>query len=108
MPTDYSSELDGIEKVENDFLRGKLAELAARQCPRCRNIGSLQFSISKHSMCGEATPGRRYKAGITIWCLSCKSMLSHLDGFCPAWAENVTDWDGFSKELAAGRIPPLA
>ena len=29
-------------------------------------------------------------------------MISHLDGFCPAWAEAIVDWEEFSDSLLDG------
>ncbi len=88
-----------IELIEDNFLEGNIAELKNKLCPICEK-GKLKFYIAKVQDTGKGEPGRRYKSGITIYCIGkCDSMISHLDGFCPAWAENIEDWDKFNREL---------
>lgn len=87
-----------MDKVENLFLEGQLDELRGCCCPKC--AGPLYFAISPLISSGKQEPGRRFKCGITIWCRGdCDAMVSHLDGFCPEWAEGITDWDLFNKKL---------
>ncbi|MEO5928877.1 MAG: hypothetical protein ABIR47_02990 [Candidatus Kapaibacterium sp.] len=88
--------MNTIEKLEIDFISGNLHKPAHRRCPICRKAGLL-FSISKQAIDINASPGRRYKAGITIYCRSeCNTMIVHLDGYCPAWAEAIENWREFS------------
>ncbi len=87
--------------LENDFLAGRLDQLKGRECPVCGQKGVLMHSVYKELFNADAPPGRRYKSGISIYCLgACNSMISHLDGFCPAWAEGIEDWEKFTQEHA--------
>ncbi|HSI84076.1 MAG TPA: hypothetical protein VK970_09860 [Candidatus Methylacidiphilales bacterium] len=100
--------MNTIESLEDDFLHGDLTLLAMRACPRCGEVGTILFSVCKSPATPDAVAGRRYKAGISIYCKGpCDYMLSHLAGFCPAWAEEVNDWAAFSQELAQGRSPRI-
>jgi len=90
--------MKAIDDVEIDFLNGNVDTLKYRKCPICG--GSLIFSIYKGKEQFAKPPGRRYQAGISIYCIgTCNTMLSHLDGFCPSWAEDIEDWDEFSENL---------
>ena len=92
--------MQSIDALENDFLAGKLEALKHRVCPVCGAQGALKYAVAKTSFEPAAEPGRRYQAGISIYCLgNCNSMIAHLDGFCPAWAEAVDDWEQFSAAL---------
>lgn len=87
-----------IAALEDDFLAGKLDELKDRRCPRCG--GRYLYSVYKAVETVGQIPGRRFRCGISIYCIGvCNTMVSHLDGFCPAWAESVSDWSAFSNGL---------
>ncbi len=91
-------------QLEDDFLHGRLDRLASRTCPVCGG-GNLMFSVWKGAPDMQAPPGRRYQGSISIYCRAdCNTMLTHLDGFIPAWAENIDDWEKFSDDLASGTI----
>lgn len=87
-----------LDMIEKDFLRGDLERLRSHRCPGCG--GTLAYSIYKGDYSPDAPPGRRYRSGMTISCASERRMLSHFDGFCPAWAEDVEDWAAFSRNIA--------
>jgi hypothetical protein len=90
--------VSSLEEIENDFLHGNFAGMRSNRCPRCG--GTLFYSVSRGSFDELAPPGRRRSCGISIYCSgNCNYMLSHLDGFCPAWAEDITDWKSFSAHL---------
>jgi hypothetical protein len=87
-----------IDEIENSFLKGDVEDLKKQRCPFC--VGALFFSVSKVSESRQAEPGRRWKSGISIYCDGqCKKLLSHMDGFCPSWAEDIEDWERFSADL---------
>ena len=91
--------MDTLEQLEEDFLLGRIETLRWRACPTCGEFGLL-FSVNRKSFNPHALPGRKYRSSINIWCRgTCNSMISHLDGFCPEWAENIDDWDEFSDKL---------
>ena len=90
--------MDDIERIENEFLSGNLAALRNQRCPTCG--GYLLYSVYKGTEVSNAPPGRRFRCGISIYCLgNCNRMKSHLDGYCPAWAEGISDWEEFSTTL---------
>lgn len=90
---------NALDQLEEEFLAGDLYRLRMRECPVCGRLGLL-FSVAKIPVDLAAPPGRRYRAGISIYCRNeCNSMISHMDGFCPAWAENIEDWAIFSDDL---------
>jgi hypothetical protein len=106
MQTDSLDDNSGIDALERDFLLGDLAKLRDRKCPVCQSENCLRFVVMKKSI-GVGCPGRRIRAGISIYCVGkCNSMVSHMDGFCPAWAEKISDWDGFSQLLNETDSPP--
>lgn len=87
-----------LEQIENDFLHGNFAGMRTNRCPKCG--GLLFYSVSEGSFDESAPPGRRRSCGMSIYCGGeCKYMLSHLDGFCPAWGEDISDWKAFSVSL---------
>lgn len=100
MQTESSDDkTERLETLENDFLKGDLGKLKRRACPVCGEKGTLSFSVAKRPENLLAVAGRRFSAGISIYCTgSCNQMISHLDGFCPAWAEHIEDWAAFSEE----------
>ncbi len=88
-----------IELIEDIFLQGNIEQLKNMRCPICMR-GKLKFYIRKFEDTGSCKLGRRYKSGITIYCAGeCNTMLSHLDGFCPSWAECIENWDDFNIKL---------
>lgn len=90
--------MSSLEQIENDFLQGNSPGMRRNRCPECG--GTLFYSVSEGSVDDSAPPGRRRSCGISIYCSGdCHYMLSHLDGFCPAWAEDISDWDAFSASL---------
>jgi hypothetical protein len=92
--------LSELDKIVTDFLSGDMQRLRDHRCPKCG--GRLHFSVARRDGTVPDIPGRRYAAGISIYCVgACNYMLCHLDGFCPAWAESVSDWDAFSERLYA-------
>lgn len=91
--------MTAIAELEDDFLEGKLDTLFARKCPQCGQEGIL-YSVAKQLRDLTERAGRRYTTGISIYCRAeCNTMLTHLDGYCPAWAEDVEDWQQFSDVL---------
>ena len=87
-----------VEKIEKDFLNGDLESMRRNRCPQCD--GKLLYSVSKGMFDESAPAGRRRSCGISIYCLGeCQYMISHMDGFCPAWGENIEDWEQFSESL---------
>jgi|HigsolmetaAR201D_1030396.scaffolds.fasta_scaffold05076_7 hypothetical protein len=89
---------NAIDKLEQDFFNGNIEALKGRHCPICN--GRLLFSVSKGTTNASAPRGRRIRCGVSIYCLGkCNTMLSHLDGFCPLWAEEINDWNQFSLKL---------
>jgi len=94
-----SSQLAEIDAITGAFFEGKVDQLKHRYCPIC-NGGKLLFKVSKHVSDLEATPGRRYKANVYIYCDGvCDAMISYTNGYCPGWAEEIDDWERFSAEL---------
>lgn len=90
--------MSSLEQIENDFLHGNFSAMRSHRCPTCG--GTLFYTISEGSLDESAPPGRRRSCGIFIYCSgTCNYMLSHMDGFCPAWAEDITDWEAFSASL---------
>jgi hypothetical protein len=90
--------MSSIDALEIDFLAGKPDQLKNRRCPLCN--GRLFFSIAHHNSIPDAPSGRRIRCGVNIYCLgNCNTMLSHLDGFCPSWAEEISDWKAYSSSL---------
>jgi hypothetical protein len=87
-----------VEEVEDAFLAGDTEALRRAACPICE--GRLFYTVAKGEVLTHATPGRRVRCGISIYCRGrCGIMLSHLDGYCPEWAESVDDWGEFSAAL---------
>ena len=93
-----SSESPKIDEIEDTFLAGNLKMLKGLRCPNCE--GFLSFSIALGAENPRQPLGRRFRCGINIYCVGdCQTMISHMDGFCPAWAETISDWDSFSTKL---------
>ena len=89
-----------IDRIETLFINGDIGKLKMERCPLCN--GQMDFVINKNEFITNAPIGRQYKCGITIYCLGkCGIMLSHLDGYCPGWAEEIKDWKEFSLNLYA-------
>ena len=87
-----------IDALEQDFLTGRIEALRGRPCPVYG--GHLLYTVAKGEVIPGAPTGRRYRCGMSIYCLgSCNTMLTHLDGFCPSWAEDISDWREFSMKL---------
>lgn len=88
-----------IDQIEDAFVAGDLQVLRELRCPFC--AGALSYSIVKHlPPLSGAPPGRRYRAGYFIFCRGqCERLLSHFDGLCPEWAEEIEDWDMFRRQL---------
>ena len=90
--------VSSLEQIENDFLHGNFDGMRSNRCPKCG--GPLFYSVSPGSVDVSASPGRRRSCGMSIYCSGdCHYMLSHLDGFCSAWAEEISDWEAFSASL---------
>lgn len=94
-----SQEQYALREIEFYFGAGCLDKLSQLRCPTCQ--GFLYFSVAK----GERRPENgRLECGISIYCAGfCDRMLSHIDGYCPVWAENIDDWDDFSQKLYENR-----
>ncbi len=91
--------MSDIDKVKDDFLSGNMDDLRNRICPYCNQIGLL-FTVSKALTDAQAVAGRRYRAGMNIYCRAqCNTLIAHMDGYCPAWAEEINDWQEFSDGL---------
>lgn len=87
-----------IDEIDSDFWFGNIAALQGKFCPKCG--GRLMYSVYKGNLIPNASVGRRYQCGVSIYCVGeCNSMLVHGDGYLPAWAETIQDWDQFSKDL---------
>ena len=91
---------EALSRLEDDFLTGNIAALQGRGCPRCGARLLYSVSVAADEYASPAALTGQVKAGISIYCLGrCNTLLSHLDGFCPAWAERIADWDAFSASL---------
>jgi hypothetical protein len=89
---------DFISETEILFFEGKVENLKNRFCPKCN--GKILYSMGTRPIDLSRPPGSRLKGSLSIYCVGlCQTMLSHLDGYCPAWAENITDWEDFSSRL---------
>jgi hypothetical protein len=87
-----------IEYIEILFINGDIKQLKLERCPTCK--GKMSFYISKFERFESSPKGRRIKCGMTIYCVGkCRIMLSHGDGYCPAWAEEIEDWEKFNSDL---------
>ena len=92
-------EIIEIEKIEYDFFNGNIDSLNERMCPKCKT-GKLLFSVYKELVNSNAIPGRRYKGSVNIYCIGeCNIMLTHANCYIPVWAENIENWEDFSKSL---------
>lgn len=90
--------IENIDEIERAFIAGDISKLKESRCPYCGS--HLSFSIYKGEYFPENVPGRRYRCGISIGCLGENGrMISHCDGFCPAWAEDISDWVSFSQAI---------
>lgn len=99
MEKDYLENNLGIDDLERDFLRGDLSKLKCRICPICQSQRCLRYSVAKQPP-EVGPPGRRIRAGISIYCEgTCNYMISHMEGFCPAWAEQISDWNSFTAQM---------
>jgi hypothetical protein len=89
-----------MNKIEEDFAQGNLTALRQRRCPMCG--GKLSFSLYRGHRFSAGPWTGRYECGGRIYCVGdCNTMLSLWDGVCPEWAEDIKDWEAFSKELYA-------
>jgi hypothetical protein len=87
-----------MNEIETLFLEGNIKALKNVKCSDCE--GNILFSVYKDKKILDAPKGRRIKSGISIYCIGkCNTMKSHLDGYCPFWAEEIDDWVAFSNNL---------
>jgi len=98
MQTESLEVMKAIDVLENDFLSGHLDKLKRRPCPVCSQDSSLLYSVTTELK--ESDPEKKNKVSISIYCTGpCNNMISHMDGYCPSWAEGISDWDHFSKQI---------